>query len=73
MDGGRAATVFHRQRSELSNDSLQHCTGFLLMSTVNPVCAPTDELLQEEVEDFMSELMNNEFDTVVDDGSLPQV
>lgn len=34
---------------------------------------PTDELQQDEVEDFISELMNNEFDTVVDDGSLPQV
>ncbi|XP_051758499.1 pre-rRNA-processing protein TSR2 homolog [Ctenopharyngodon idella] len=32
-----------------------------------------DELQQDEVEDFISELMNNEFDTVVDDGSLPQV
>ncbi|XP_066500166.1 pre-rRNA-processing protein TSR2 homolog [Hoplias malabaricus] len=31
------------------------------------------DLEQEEVEDFLSELMNNEFDTVVDDGSLPQV
>ncbi|XP_030640500.1 pre-rRNA-processing protein TSR2 homolog [Chanos chanos] len=26
-----------------------------------------------EVEDFLSEVMNNEFDTMVDDGSLPQV
>ncbi|MBN3300086.1 TSR2 protein, partial [Amia calva] len=26
-----------------------------------------------EVEDFLAELMNNEFDTVVDDGSLSQV
>ncbi|XP_051525173.1 pre-rRNA-processing protein TSR2 homolog [Myxocyprinus asiaticus] len=32
-----------------------------------------DDLQQDEVEDFISELMNNEFDTVVDDGSLPQV
>lgn len=32
-----------------------------------------DELQQDEVEDFISDLMNNEFDTVVDDGSLPQV
>ncbi|CAM4718649.1 hypothetical protein PO909_018733 [Leuciscus waleckii] len=32
-----------------------------------------DELLQDEVEDFISHLMNNEFDTMVDDGSLPQV
>ncbi|KAI5610504.1 pre-rRNA-processing protein TSR2-like [Silurus asotus] len=31
------------------------------------------DLEQDEVEDFLSELMNNEFDTVVDDGSLPQV
>ncbi|KAK2898257.1 hypothetical protein Q8A67_009675 [Cirrhinus molitorella] len=32
-----------------------------------------DDLQQDEVEDFISELMNNEFDTVVDDGSLTQV
>ncbi|KAK1801080.1 hypothetical protein P4O66_022795 [Electrophorus voltai] len=32
-----------------------------------------DDLEQEEVEDFLSNLMDNEFDTVVDDGSLPQV
>ncbi|GAA6088902.1 pre-rRNA-processing protein TSR2 homolog [Tachysurus ichikawai] len=31
------------------------------------------DLAQDEVEDFLSELMNNEFDTMVDDGSLPQV
>ncbi|KAJ8371317.1 hypothetical protein SKAU_G00113450 [Synaphobranchus kaupii] len=30
-------------------------------------------LEQSEVEDFLGDLMNNEFDTVVDDGSLPQV
>ncbi|KAJ8265087.1 hypothetical protein COCON_G00141860 [Conger conger] len=30
-------------------------------------------LQQDEVEDFLADLMNNEFDTVVDDGSLPQV
>uniref|UniRef100_A0A672PWK9 Pre-rRNA-processing protein TSR2 homolog n=1 Tax=Sinocyclocheilus grahami TaxID=75366 RepID=A0A672PWK9_SINGR len=32
-----------------------------------------DELQQDEVEDLISDLMNNEFDTVADDGSLPQV
>lgn len=31
------------------------------------------DLDQCEVEDFLSELMDQEFDTVVDDGSLPQV
>ncbi|XP_072537486.1 pre-rRNA-processing protein TSR2 homolog [Salminus brasiliensis] len=31
------------------------------------------DLEQDEVEDFLSDLMNNEFDTMVDDGSLPQV
>ncbi|XP_069040439.1 pre-rRNA-processing protein TSR2 homolog isoform X2 [Lepisosteus oculatus] len=31
------------------------------------------DLEQDEVEDFLAELMNNEFDTVVEDGSLPQV
>ncbi|KAM7405346.1 hypothetical protein PAMP_012614 [Pampus punctatissimus] len=31
------------------------------------------DLQQCEVEDFISELMDQEFDTVVDDGSLPQV
>ncbi|KAM8862273.1 pre-rRNA-processing protein TSR2 homolog [Spinachia spinachia] len=31
------------------------------------------DLQQSEVEDFVSQLMDQEFDTVVDDGSLPQV
>ncbi|XP_059189668.1 pre-rRNA-processing protein TSR2 homolog [Centropristis striata] len=31
------------------------------------------DLQQYEVEDFISDLMDQEFDTVVDDGSLPQV
>ncbi|KAM9344430.1 pre-rRNA-processing protein TSR2 homolog isoform 1-T1 [Pholidichthys leucotaenia] len=31
------------------------------------------DLQQYEVEDFIAELMDQEFDTVVDDGSLPQV
>ncbi|XP_028266069.1 pre-rRNA-processing protein TSR2 homolog [Parambassis ranga] len=31
------------------------------------------DLQQCEVEDFIAELMDQEFDTVVDDGSLPQV
>ncbi|KAM4751601.1 pre-rRNA-processing protein TSR2 homolog [Cyanocitta cristata] len=31
------------------------------------------ELEQEEVEDFLAEVMDNEFDTVVEDGSLQQV
>ncbi|XP_001927933.2 pre-rRNA-processing protein TSR2 homolog [Sus scrofa] len=31
------------------------------------------DLELEEVEDFLGELMTNEFDTVVEDGSLPQV
>ncbi|XP_012681589.2 pre-rRNA-processing protein TSR2 homolog [Clupea harengus] len=31
------------------------------------------DLQQYEVEDFISMLLNNEFDTMVDDGSLPQV
>lgn len=37
------------------------------------VYLPADDLQQSEVEDFISDLMNNEFDTMVDDGSLPQV
>ncbi|KAM7339219.1 pre-rRNA-processing protein TSR2 homolog isoform X1 [Alexandromys fortis] len=32
-----------------------------------------DDLELEEVEDFLGELMTTEFDTVVEDGSLPQV
>ncbi|XP_076860159.1 pre-rRNA-processing protein TSR2 homolog [Brachyhypopomus gauderio] len=32
-----------------------------------------DDLQPAEVEDFLSDLMNNEFDTLIDDGSLPQV
>ncbi|XP_041802259.1 pre-rRNA-processing protein TSR2 homolog isoform X2 [Chelmon rostratus] len=31
------------------------------------------DLQQYEVEDFIAQLMDQEFDTVVDDGSLPQV
>uniref|UniRef100_A0A8C5K1J5 Pre-rRNA-processing protein TSR2 homolog n=1 Tax=Jaculus jaculus TaxID=51337 RepID=A0A8C5K1J5_JACJA len=31
------------------------------------------DLELEEIEDFLGELMNTEFDTVVEDGSLPQV
>ncbi|XP_059994223.1 pre-rRNA-processing protein TSR2 homolog isoform X3 [Lagenorhynchus albirostris] len=31
------------------------------------------DLELDEVEDFLGELMTNEFDTVVEDGSLPQV
>ncbi|XP_068189341.1 pre-rRNA-processing protein TSR2 homolog isoform X2 [Antennarius striatus] len=31
------------------------------------------DLQQEEVEDFIAQLMDQEFDTVVDDGSLPQI
>ncbi|XP_068034769.1 pre-rRNA-processing protein TSR2 homolog isoform X2 [Anomalospiza imberbis] len=30
------------------------------------------DLEQEEVEDFLAEVMDNEFDTVVEDGSLQQ-
>nr|XP_033777649.1 pre-rRNA-processing protein TSR2 homolog [Geotrypetes seraphini] len=31
------------------------------------------DLQQYEVEDFLAEILNNEFDTMVEDGSLPQV
>ncbi|XP_063063670.1 pre-rRNA-processing protein TSR2 homolog [Engraulis encrasicolus] len=31
------------------------------------------DLQEYEVEDFLSEIMNTEFDTMVDDGSLPEV
>ncbi|XP_029463720.1 pre-rRNA-processing protein TSR2 homolog [Rhinatrema bivittatum] len=31
------------------------------------------DLQQHEVEDFLAEILNNEFDTMVEDGSLPQV
>ena len=37
------------------------------------VCVRSADLQQCEVEDFIAELMDQEFDTVVDDGSLPQV
>lgn len=33
----------------------------------------SDDLQQYEVEDFIAQLMHQEFDTLVDDGSLPQV
>ncbi|KAM8965957.1 pre-rRNA-processing protein TSR2 homolog isoform X2 [Sarcophilus harrisii] len=31
------------------------------------------DLEQEEVEDFLSDIMSTEFDTLIEDGSLPQV
>lgn len=37
------------------------------------LCVWSDDLQQYEVEDFLTQLMDQEFDTVVDDGSLPQV
>lgn len=37
------------------------------------VCEKSDDLQQYEVEDFIAQLMHQEFDTLVDDGSLPQV
>ncbi len=69
VDGGRAAAVFHGERSEPVNHSLTLCRS----DVHSNMCLLTDELQQDEVEDFISDLMNNEFDTVVDDGSLPQV
>nr|XP_008508112.1 PREDICTED: pre-rRNA-processing protein TSR2 homolog [Equus przewalskii] len=38
-----------------------------------PVLSYSADLELDEVEDFLGELMTNEFDTVVEDGSLPQV
>ena len=38
----------------------------------NP-CVCVANLQSYEVENFIGELMDQEFDTVVDDGSLPQV
>jgi len=76
--------AYSQQKAEWMVDALQqyfndngqnrqmiptNTVGYVLMC----VCFPTDELMQDEVEDFISHLMNNEFDTMVDDGSLPQV
>ncbi|XP_028923724.1 pre-rRNA-processing protein TSR2 homolog [Ornithorhynchus anatinus] len=44
-----------------------------LMGVVEEYFFNNADLEQDEVEDFLSELMTNEFDTVVEDGSLPQV
>lgn len=33
----------------------------------------TADLEPEEIEDFLAELMNNEFNTIIEDGSLAQV
>ncbi|MFT7804761.1 pre-rRNA-processing protein TSR2 homolog [Arapaima gigas] len=44
-----------------------------MVDTVQQYFQQNADLEQCEVEDFLEELMNNEFDTVVDDGSLPQV
>lgn len=38
-----------------------------------PVLSYSADLDLDEIEDFLGELMTTEFDTVVDDGSLPQV
>ncbi|XP_048872800.1 pre-rRNA-processing protein TSR2 homolog isoform X2 [Brienomyrus brachyistius] len=44
-----------------------------MVDAVQQYFQQNDDLQQYEVEDFLADLMNNEFDTVVDDGSLPQV
>ncbi|XP_018608497.1 pre-rRNA-processing protein TSR2 homolog [Scleropages formosus] len=44
-----------------------------LVDAVQQFFQENADLQQYEVEDFLAEVMNNEFDTVVDDGSLPQV
>ncbi|XP_038603762.1 pre-rRNA-processing protein TSR2 homolog [Tachyglossus aculeatus] len=44
-----------------------------LMGVVEEYFFNNADLEQDEVEDFLFELMTNEFDTVVEDGSLPQV
>nr|AAH92688.1 Dt1p1a10l protein [Danio rerio]AAI65180.1 Dt1p1a10l protein [Danio rerio] len=53
--------AFSQQKAEWMVDALQQ------------YFTDNGDLQQDEVEDFISELMNNEFNTVVDDGSLPQV
>ncbi|KAM6170432.1 pre-rRNA-processing protein TSR2 homolog [Rhynchocyon petersi] len=44
-----------------------------LVDAVQEYFIHNTDLDLEEVEDFLGELMTNEFDTVVEDGSLPQV
>nr|XP_006013295.2 PREDICTED: pre-rRNA-processing protein TSR2 homolog [Latimeria chalumnae] len=44
-----------------------------LVTAVQQYFHDNDNLELYEVEDFLSELMNNEFDTVVEDGSLSEV
>uniref|UniRef100_A0A8C3NKM5 Pre-rRNA-processing protein TSR2 homolog n=1 Tax=Geospiza parvula TaxID=87175 RepID=A0A8C3NKM5_GEOPR len=44
-----------------------------LSSALLDFFAQNADLEQEEVEDFLAEVMDNEFDTVVEDGSLQQV
>ncbi|KAM9833719.1 pre-rRNA-processing protein TSR2 homolog [Syngnathus typhle] len=44
-----------------------------LVDVVQQYFHDNDDLAQDEVEDFISTLMDQEFQTVVDDGSLPQV
>ncbi|CAF88409.1 unnamed protein product, partial [Tetraodon nigroviridis] len=44
-----------------------------LVDVVQQYFHDNDDLQQYEVEDFIAQLMDQEFDTVVDDGSLPQV
>lgn len=60
MDNGFGG-AYSQQKAEWMVDALQQ------------YFIDNDELQPDEVEEFISELMNNEFDTVVDDGSLPQV
>lgn len=43
------------------------------MTTPPSLPPPTAELREEEVEEFLAEVMDNEFDTAVEDGSLRQV
>ncbi|TWW56049.1 Pre-rRNA-processing protein TSR2 -like protein [Takifugu flavidus] len=44
-----------------------------MVDVVQQYFLDNDDLQQYEVEDFISLLMHQEFDTLVDDGSLPQV
>lgn len=40
---------------------------------VNVILLITDKIEQEDLEDYISEILYNEFDTVVEDGSLEKV
>ncbi|MEE6528460.1 hypothetical protein FKM82_030780, partial [Ascaphus truei] len=63
------ATSAGRPLSAFPDISVKTCFPVFLLAA----CALPADLEQYEVEECLSGMMNEEFDTIVEDGSLPQV